>query len=497
MTFISYAQNYEDVMLRRAFKDVKAGIYIDVGANDPVIHSVTKAFYDAGWRGINIDPVSEWFEKLQYDRLHDINLQLAVGADKGEVDFFEVVGTGLSTLDESIAKKHVQEHGFELKSYEIPVVTLTSICEQYPYPEIHFLKIDVEGGESCVLQGLDLKKIRPWVILVESTLPLTQIESYKGWEHFLTGAGYHFVYFDGINRYYVANEHSDLDTAFVIPPNYFDSFKCATEDWLERHSQRLSHDLDVSQQDCKGFEVQVQSLQSEITQYDKRLYEKETKQQELLLVMIEKDVKQNGLLLSMIEKENQLIKAARELGNSKSEVDRLQSVLLENKSQQRISEAALREEEFKVDKLNQISHHWWVVAENLKQELGAVYKSKSWAITLPLRKFNQVLKLVFHFPVVFVFWLTTLPRSMARWLLIKIVGFTLKHPSLKCKIMSWLHKYPLFRIRLRNLAQAEGLIVLEGNAELRVQPPLYLSDDTIQIYEELKEAIAKRHQENM
>jgi len=158
MSFISYAQNYEDVMLHRALKDVGQGFYIDVGAYDPIIDSVTKAFYDAGWRGINIEPVSEWHEKLQQDRPEDINLQLAVGERKGDINFYEVVGTGLSTMDEAIANRHAQEQGFELKKYKVPVVRLTTICKQYAQSDIHFLKIDAEGAELSILQGLDLKK---------------------------------------------------------------------------------------------------------------------------------------------------------------------------------------------------------------------------------------------------------------------------------------------------------------------------------------------------
>lgn len=41
-------------MLKRALKDIDCGFYIDIGANDSEIDSVTKAFYDEGWRGINI-----------------------------------------------------------------------------------------------------------------------------------------------------------------------------------------------------------------------------------------------------------------------------------------------------------------------------------------------------------------------------------------------------------------------------------------------------------
>lgn len=127
MTFISYAQNFEDVILHRALKDIKNGFYIDVGANDPVADSVTKAFYDAGWRGINIEPVSEWFEKLEQDRPEDINLQVAAGSHQGSASFYEVLGTGLSTMDKSIAENHASTHGFGIKEYDVPVVTLTSI----------------------------------------------------------------------------------------------------------------------------------------------------------------------------------------------------------------------------------------------------------------------------------------------------------------------------------------------------------------------------------
>jgi hypothetical protein len=66
MRFISYAQNFEDVMLWRALKGLKKGFYIDVGAHDPEVDSVTKAFYDRGWCGINIEPA-----EVPFRRLHD------------------------------------------------------------------------------------------------------------------------------------------------------------------------------------------------------------------------------------------------------------------------------------------------------------------------------------------------------------------------------------------------------------------------------------------
>jgi FkbM family methyltransferase len=230
---VSYAQNFEDVILWRALKKIEKGFYIDVGANDPIQYSVTKAFYDAGWRGINIEPVSEWYEKIREERPEDVNLQLAVGASEDGLNFFEVVGTGLSTTNESIAKRHAQ-NGFEIINTKVPTTSLTHICKQHAQADIHFLKIDVEGSELTALQGIDLTKFRPWIILVESTLPLSRHENYKKWEEILLSSDYLFAYFDGLNRFYVSKEHHELLTSFSTPPNVFDCFRGAKEVELQQ-----------------------------------------------------------------------------------------------------------------------------------------------------------------------------------------------------------------------------------------------------------------------
>ena len=224
MSFISYAQNFEDVMLWRALKHVECGFYIDVGANDPEIDSVTKAFYDRGWYGINIEPVAQWFQRLEEKRPRDINLQIAAGAHRGELVIYELPDTGLSTIDKATAERHETERGYTKLEQVVPVETLTSICQRFHSAPIHFLKIDVEGAEKDVLEGLDLSIIRPWIIVVESTLPNTQIEDHMQWDPILCAANYEYVYFDGLNRYYVAYEHHDLKAHFNAPPNVFDAF---------------------------------------------------------------------------------------------------------------------------------------------------------------------------------------------------------------------------------------------------------------------------------
>ena len=84
---ISYGQNFEDVMLARALSDVQIGSYVDVGAHDPEIDSVTNHFYKIGWSGINIEPQASLYEKLVHSRPRDINLNLCVGDFDGQTNF--------------------------------------------------------------------------------------------------------------------------------------------------------------------------------------------------------------------------------------------------------------------------------------------------------------------------------------------------------------------------------------------------------------------------
>jgi FkbM family methyltransferase len=264
MSFISYAQNYEDVILYRVFNDVKNGTYIDVGAYDPEVDSVTKLFYDRGWRGINIEPVESWFNKLCQERPKDINLQAAIGDHEGKTHFYEVVGTGLSTMDKCIADRHVRERGYEVKSYEVPITRLSAVLNDHPLPEIHFLKIDVEGAEGQVLQSLDLQKTRPWICIVESTLPNRQEESYEDWEAILLAADYEFTYFDGLNRFYVAKEHRELKKLISNPPNVFDDFNLSGKSNSPLHYQlsKIQASLTAAHEQNKKLETKQQAAEA-------------------------------------------------------------------------------------------------------------------------------------------------------------------------------------------------------------------------------------------
>lgn len=214
---VCFGQHGEDLILGRALGWRGPGFYVDVGAAHPTTLSVTRLFYERGWRGINIEPLPRMFKALECARPRDINLQMAAGDCAGELLFFEVVApgykwsgkAGLSTFDGEMAQGY-RGRGYRVTEFPVRVVPLDEILEAHAPATIDFLKVDVEGHESAVLAGLNLRRFRPRIILVEAVLPLTDTPCHEAWEARLIGGGYRFAMFDGVNRYYVRDEDSQL-----------------------------------------------------------------------------------------------------------------------------------------------------------------------------------------------------------------------------------------------------------------------------------------------
>ena len=226
MSITSYAQNFEDVMLWRVLGHIPNGFYIDAGAQHPVVDSVTKAFYEQGWRGVHIEASEYYATLVRADRPDEMVLQAALSDKAGLLTFYEIPDTGLSTGDAAIAEHH-RAAGFNVVETVANCITLADVFAQIGQRDIHWLKIDVEGMEAQVVAGWGNSPARPWVLVVESTYPNSQVETHQAWEGMLLAYGYIHVYFDGLSRYYVLACKYDLGQKFNTPPNIFDGFSMA------------------------------------------------------------------------------------------------------------------------------------------------------------------------------------------------------------------------------------------------------------------------------
>jgi FkbM family methyltransferase len=280
MSFISYAQNYEDVILWRALHDVERGFYVDVGAADPEEWSVTCAFYERGWCGINVEPLDEYFDKLKQARPRDTNLKVTVGREAGVRILHTIAGSGLSTFDPQIAARH-KAAGWETCETIVPTLTLAKILEDCGPSTVHFLKIDVEGAELEVLEGMILGRLRPWIILIEATEPLSTASTRDNWERLVIGQGYQFAYFDGLNCFYVADEVSQLKEKLAVPPNVFDDFVCRPEFLARERVSALEQELAELRNHAHGLEQSIRERTQEITSLQSELEKERTRAADL------------------------------------------------------------------------------------------------------------------------------------------------------------------------------------------------------------------------
>ncbi|MEJ3403539.1 FkbM family methyltransferase [Rathayibacter sp. YIM 133350] len=225
--FISFAQNGEDVVLNRALSSIERGVYIDVGANDPTEFSITRAFYDRGWRGIAVEPNPILADRFRAERPRDLVVQAAATDSEMEVVTLHAIGdTGLSTLVDEIGARHAS-NGWSIDELTVSARRLDDIIVEAGLAEtpIHFMTIDTEGAEGSVLRSIDLSKYRPWVLVIEATAPLTTEPTHREWEHLVMDRGYRYCMFDGLSRFYVAEEQFEsIGAALSYPAGMFDSF---------------------------------------------------------------------------------------------------------------------------------------------------------------------------------------------------------------------------------------------------------------------------------
>jgi FkbM family methyltransferase len=216
---VSYAGSAEDVMLRRFFGDQAAGFYIDIGAHDPLIGSVTQHFFLSGWRGLNIEPLPKFFQRLVAARPGDINLNVAVSEDSGILDLIvDHTEPGLSTMTQELADEYARS-GHNLERIKVPTRPLVDIVREYCADRtIDFLKIDAEGHELEILRGIDLAVWRPRVILIEAGY------NPEAWAPIVVNAGYVLAGSDLWNRYYVRGEEAERAEVLQCPANVTDRY---------------------------------------------------------------------------------------------------------------------------------------------------------------------------------------------------------------------------------------------------------------------------------
>jgi FkbM family methyltransferase len=376
--FVSFSANAEDVILHRLFGNRDNGFYVDVGAAHPVFENDTKALYDRGWSGINIEPNPALFAQLESARPRDRNLALALSDAEGSLPYWEVVGTGLSTCDAEEAER-ARGKGFEVSEHTVRCTTLARVLSDANVTCLDVLKIDVEGFELRVLRGNDWTQYRPSVIVVEVTYPETPVRRPDNVRPLLERHGYAFAYFDGLNDFFVDQTFRVPGNAFR-PSNVFDRVVHHNMVTLREHADALERDRAVKEEYIGSLRAHNAGLERQLVQLQNEAGALRSE-----IEMLRLDV--SGLRARSLREQDeaaQALAAARRHGERVLALGRELEGLRHLSGHRSPADAATQVTDAQPDTSQS-------EATELRSRLTAVYASRSWRLTRPLRGLSRLI----------------------------------------------------------------------------------------------------------
>jgi len=165
----SFAGNGEDLLVVGWFQhygcDLSRIRYVDVGANDPVFLSNTFLLYQAGARGVLVEPDPKLAELLRARRPRDIVVNAGVAFDeRRSATLFQMTASGFNTFSKAQAefvaasshKWHPRDRQEVVGEIAVPLIPLNDIIAEHLGKDApHFLSVDTEGVDLAIVRTLD------------------------------------------------------------------------------------------------------------------------------------------------------------------------------------------------------------------------------------------------------------------------------------------------------------------------------------------------------
>lgn len=176
-----YSQREEEIVILDYFKGF-TGTLLDLGANNGIIYSNSRALIEQGWKAALVEPCVITFSELVVNNIYHPNTwcrNVAIGTFNGHADFYES-GSLLNGHDHSLVSslkveeterwKTINAPGqksVDYKKTKVHVVDWETFLRSSRYKQFDFITIDIEGMELEVLRQMDLKALGCKLICVE------------------------------------------------------------------------------------------------------------------------------------------------------------------------------------------------------------------------------------------------------------------------------------------------------------------------------------------
>lgn len=154
-----FSQNSEELFILDYFSDKQGGNFIDVGAYSVERFSNTRALYLKGWKGILVEPAPQNYQAIADHYADDKEvevLNVAIGAESGEIDFYESNGDAVGTTDLDHMKKW-KDGGVQYTKIKVKQLSVFEFMHEYCVG-ISFISIDTEATNMIIF-----REIEDWV----------------------------------------------------------------------------------------------------------------------------------------------------------------------------------------------------------------------------------------------------------------------------------------------------------------------------------------------
>jgi FkbM family methyltransferase len=143
------------------------GFFIEAGAFDGYHYSVTHGFEAVGWKGLLVEPLPGPFELCKQRRTGSrvVHGGLSRNGSTGTTTFTSMVDQYGGMLSHLVPNEIHKDYEHKT-TIEVPITSLNALLENHVGP-IDLVSIDVEGSELDVLDGFDLERFKPRIIMLE------------------------------------------------------------------------------------------------------------------------------------------------------------------------------------------------------------------------------------------------------------------------------------------------------------------------------------------
>jgi FkbM family methyltransferase len=169
-----FSQHGQDALVQREFlggadEGRFPKTFIDIGCNDPVVHSNSYFFErDCGFRTVAVDALAEIGALWREQRPQADFVECAVGAADGELSFDVVAGDDTASMFSSVSGVSDKKAKVTSLTRTVKVRRIADILAQRGITRAAIVSMDIEGYELNALKGIDFGCFAAGVFVIEN-----------------------------------------------------------------------------------------------------------------------------------------------------------------------------------------------------------------------------------------------------------------------------------------------------------------------------------------